>query len=216
MTGSELATTIRKYTGTNSTTYTDAVMLLDVNNVKNELGVVLEKRNSQYFVVPTLFDLVASSITAREYPLPDDVLSKIVSVQLAFAAATPLAYLTATPYVGGFQQLIRDIQGFTEANITGYFSITAPRYYLTRRGIYILSGAITAVTNGGKLFYKAFPADLANLTGSTGLHIDPTTTTFGVPLQLHELWARRVGIPWKSQRPKPIPLSIFSNNTTKI
>ena len=57
------------------------------------------------------------------------------------------------------------------------------------------------------MLYKIFPADLANLTGTTGLHIDPTTTSFGVPLQFHELWSRLVSINWKSQRPKPIPLS---------
>lgn len=209
MTGAELIAKIRDYTKTNSTTLTSADALTTVNDVKNELGVAIEKRNAQYFVLPSLFNLVASSVTAREYPLPDDVLSKIVSVQLAFATASPLDYVTATPYNGGFQQLVRDLNGLTEAKIVNQFSISAPQYYLTRRGIYILSGAITAVTDGGKLFYKSFPADLANLTGTTGLHIDPTTTTFGMPLQLHELWARRVSIIWKSQRPKPIPLSVF-------
>src|SRR3990167_9767649 len=209
MTGAELNTLINKYCLTNDTTFTQADKLVYANNVKNDLGVAIEKRNQQYFVIPSLFNLVASSVTAREYPWPDDVLSKIVSVQLAFATASPLDYVTATPYNGGFQQLVRDLNGLTEAKIVNLFSITAPQYYLTRRGIYILSGAITAVTDGGKLFYKAFPADLANLTGSTGLHIDPTTTSFGMPLQLHELWARQVAIIWKSQQPKPIPLSPF-------
>jgi len=209
MTGTQLAALCRRYTGTNSVTYSDANLLVDINNAKDTLAIEVEKINPQYFVIPSLFDLVASSVTAREYAWPDDVLSKMVSLQLAFATASPLDYVTATPYPGGFQQLTRDLNGLTEAKITNLFSITAPQYILTRRGVYILSGAISAVTNGGRLFYKAFPADLANLTGSTGLHVDPTTTTFGMPLQLHELWARLVSINWKSQKTEPIPLSPY-------
>lgn len=208
MTGQQFITLVRQYTSTTSTTYPDAVALVDTNNIKDKFGTEIEKRNPQFFVVPSLFDIVASSVTAREYPLPDDILSKLVSVEVdLIGTASPLEYIPCRPYAGGMQKLIDDIHGITEGHIAGSFSNTQPYYYLTRRGIYLLSGTTTAITSGGKIRYKVFPADLANFNGSTGLHIDPTTTSFGLPVQFHELWARAVSIVYKGQQPRPIPLS---------
>ena len=36
---------------------------------------------------------------------------------------------------------------------------------------------------------------------------DPSTTTHGIPRELHEIWARGIIIDWKSSREKPIPLT---------
>ena len=208
MKGTELATEIRRKTGTTSTSLTDAVLLPIVNFCKDELANLIAQKNESYFVIPTNFNLVASSITAREYPWPDDVLNHIVSVELAFdSTQSPLKYVEARPYPGGYQRLIRQINGMTEGKITNNFTNEDPFYVLVRRGIYILSGTISAVTDGGRLRYRAYPADLANLTGSSGLDLDPSTTTFGMPKQFHELWARLVSIHWKNGRVKPIPLS---------
>ena len=208
MTGSELNTIIRRYTGTDTTSYTAANCLLDVNNIKNDFAARIAQRNEEAFIIPTLYDLVASSITAREYPLPDDMLSHIATVEIAVdSAISPLGYVPVRPYPGGLQSALVNTGGLTEAKIIQVFTNTKPFYFITRKGIYILSGTLSAVTSGLKVRYRLYPADLANLSGSTGLHVDPTTTSFGMPLQFHELWARAVSILWKSQRPKPMPLS---------
>ena len=207
MTGTQLAATIRRYTKTNSTTLADADLLVDVNNVKDDLANLIVQKNENLFMMTSTDALVASSVTAREYALPDDVLNHILTVEGAFDTTQATVFTPILPYSGGLQRLIRELDGITEAKITNYFSNQKPRYFKTRRGIYILSGTISALSAGLKIRYTAFSADLANLTGTTGLEVDPTTTTFGMLRQLHELWARRVSIIWKSSRPKPIPLS---------
>jgi hypothetical protein len=39
------------------------------------------------------------------------------------------------------------------------------------------------------------------------MSIDASTTTHGIPREMHEIWARGIIIDWKSSREKPIPLS---------
>lgn len=213
MNGAQLTTEIRRKTGTTSATLSDAVLLPIVNFCKDEIANLIAQKNESYFVVPSLFNLVASDVNAREYPWPDDVLNHIVSVELAFdSTQSPLKYVEARPYPGGYQRLIRQINGLTEGKIINNFTNEDPFYVLVRKGIYILSGTISAVTDGGKLRYRAYPADLANLTGITGLEIDPSTTTFGMPKQFHELWARLCSIQYKNGRVKPIPLSPIELN----
>lgn len=217
MTGTEFSASFRRRNGNVSTAVLSAADLLVLTNEsKNDLALQIVERNPQYFTAVVLFDLVASSVSAREYPWPDDILSRLVTVEADFATGnSPLKYIPLKPYPGGMERLTDNIGGITEANIIANFSNDDANqasnggayYVLTRRGVYILSAAIVAVTNGGKIRYRAYPADLANLTGSTGLHIDPTTTTFGMPLQFHNLWVDLAGIKWKTERPNPLPLS---------
>jgi hypothetical protein len=39
------------------------------------------------------------------------------------------------------------------------------------------------------------------------MSVDPSTTTFGIPRELHEIWARGIIIDYKGSRENPIPLS---------
>ena len=209
MTGANLITRIRYLTKTTSVSLTDADALPLVNSVKDEIAGLISQRNEQLFVIPSTFDLVASSVTAREYALPDDILSNLMTVELALDTASPTVFVACLPYPGGMQRLLRNLNGITEAKITTEFTNSNPFYIKMRRSIYILSGTVSALADGGKIRYRLYPADLANLTGVADLNVDPTTTSFGMPKNFHELWARRVGIIWKQGRPKPIPLSDF-------
>lgn len=211
MTGTALATLIREITKTNSTTLTDATLLVHANNVKNELSPQIAKKNEQLFVIPATFDLVASSVSAREYPLPSTMMNQLITVELALETDAT-HFVVCWPYPGGRQRLVRNINGITEDNIQGNFTNSHPYYIKIRNGIYILSGEITSTIASasnarGKIHYRKYPSDLANLSGLTDLSIDPSTTTFGIPISFHELWARRVSIIWKSGRPSPVPLS---------
>ena len=207
MTGTELAALIRYKTKTNSTTFTSTDVLPLVNLFIKEIASMIVERNAGYFLIPTTFNLVASS-TSREYAFPDDTLNRIHKVEIKFASGDsrfPSTY-------------IKDYQGSeTESEIVKQFSNSEGEFAHTirRRALFILSGTIIAVTDGGKLWYHAYPADLANLTGSTDLSIDPSTTTFGFPRQFHELLARRVSIEYKGAKPKPLPLNRHELNYEK-
>lgn len=204
MTGTSLAALIRKYTGTNSTTFTDADMLVWVNIFKDEIASKIVDLNNGYFEVPATFDLVASS-TTREYGFPDDMLNRMVKLELKFSSSESRFPATYIKSYDGSETESEIVKNFS--NAVGEFA-----YTIRRRAVFILSGTISAVTGGGRLIYTAFPADLANLTGVTDLSIDPSTTTFGLPKQVHELLARRVSIAWKGSRPKPIPLNELEKN----
>jgi hypothetical protein len=198
LTGTELATRIRFLTKTNSTTFTDAEMLPLVNNfMTDEIASRIVETDSQHFAVPYTFNLVANQ---REYAIGDDVLNRAHKLEVKFVSTDdrmPAEY-------------IKDYRGSEEEDqITANFNNSEGgfAYTIRRRAILILSGTIIAVTNGARMVSIVYPEKLANLTGTTGLEVDPSTTTFGFPRQFHELLARRVSIAWKGSQPKPIPLS---------
>lgn len=206
MTGAGLAALVRRYTGTTSTTYTDANMLVDANNVKNQIAEQIVQRNENYFVIPSTDTLVADK---REYAIPDDLLNHIFSVEVAFSGTAPLAYVKANSIHP------RQIDfSLTEANITNYFSNTEPHYFIQRRSLYLLTGSLSSTTLGAatiasgiRLKYRLYPADLANLAGVVELNVDPSTTSFGMPKPFHELWARKTSIIYKSSKQKAVPLT---------
>jgi len=207
MTGTQLAALIRFYTKTDTNTFTDSDMLPIVNTVKDDIASQVTKRNEEYFIIPQTQDLVTSSVTAREYALPDDLMNDLQTVEVALDTTQSTDFVPVLPFHGGMPRLARMLNGITESKITQYFNNQEPRYVLTRRGIYLLSGTISPLSGGLRIRSRQWPADLANLSGSSDLSSDPTTTSFGFPRQFHELWARRTSIVWKSERPQPIPLS---------
>lgn len=211
MTGTNFAATIRNYTRTNSTTLTDAEIVLLANVVKDELAPLVMEADEDIFGIPATRNLVASDandFTAREYSLPDDYLAiKRVEAKLDGSNWIALQELDLSQYN----------HPTTESEVINRFNNSAvdvgnpqgARYDIFRKSLWLYSGTISAVTGGLKLWYIAFPKDIAtgDLSGSTDLSIDPDTTHSSLPRQLHELWARRVSILWKSNREKPIPLN---------
>ena len=198
-----LADTIRRKTRTNTTTYTDADMLADVNMYKDEMASKIVERNNGMFLVPYTFNLVADQ---REYAVGDDVLNRIHKVEIRFSTTT-----SRFP-----AEFIKDFHGSeTESEIVKEFTNSQGgfAYTIRRRAILILSGTIIDVTDGVRMWAHVYPEDLGNMTDNTvGLEVDPSTTTFGFPRQFHELLARRVGIEYKSRQPKPLPMSPVENN----
>ena len=169
MTGTELATYIRWLTKTNSTTFTDADMLPLVNTFKDEIASRIVETVNYMFKIPCTFNLVANQ---REYALGDDLLNRLDKVEIRFVSTDdrqPAYY-------------IKDYRGSeTEAQITASYNNSKGgfAYTVRRRALLILSGTIIAVTNGVRTVSLIYPANLANMTGTTGLEVDPTTTTFG-------------------------------------
>lgn len=189
MTGTELATLIRRKTKTNSTTYPNAELLVDVNLMKDELASKIQQVRTEVWNMPAYGDLVADQ---REYAFPDDVLNHLVSLELKFSSSDD--YVIAKPIS---RKHYSDV--LQESVIVDNFDNLNPRYFIRRKAIYILSGTIIDVTDGIKLVYDCFPADLSNLTGTTDLSVDPSSTEHGFPREFHELLARRVSMEYKDR-----------------
>lgn len=205
MTGTQLAALIRLKTSTNTTTFTNADMLVYVNLFKDEISSKIVERNNGMFLVPSTFDLFADQ---REYALPDDMLNRLHKVEIKFASSDSRFQSTYVKDYFGSETESEIVKNYS--NSLGGFAHT-----IRRRALFVLSGTIIAVTKGVRIWYHVFPADLANLTGSTGLEVDPSTTTFGFPRQFHELLGRRVSIEYKSNKPKPLPLNALELNYEK-
>ncbi len=211
MTSLSWATLVRKYTKQTSTSLADAELQILADWTEDEIADEIAQSDikGNYFIVPDTDDLIASQ---REYAWPDDILSHLYSVEVAFSSTVDS--FGQLPYVLAKKDDFRKWNlSRTEANITGHYSNNFPKFEVQRRAIYLLSGKIDAttlgastITNAIRIRYRAYPAHIADLTENTqDLSVDPTTTTFGMPRQFHELWARRASIAWKAEHPGAVP-----------
>jgi hypothetical protein len=83
-----------------------------------------------------------------------------------------------------------------------------PQFDIWGSSIYIYSdSAIIDVTNGLELWAMVYPQDLANLTDIVDMSIPYNTISFGMPRQLHKVWATLVIVEWKNSKEKPLPLT---------
>lgn len=193
----EFASYIRYKTRTDSTTFTDANILLLANIHKNDMAVRILDANENYFGLPMTTGLVASQ---REYPLDPTVAGQLKFIE-AKLDGTNWKRLYETDF--NFETFTTD-----EAAITSAFTGRQPAFAFFRNSIWILSdSAIATVTSGLKIWAYIFPADFTDLTANTEMALAPSTTTHGWPKQFQELLARRVIIDYKESREKPIPLT---------
>lgn len=199
MTPAKLATYVRYKTRTNSSTLPDADLLTIGNVVKDRLVLEALDADEDLFLVPTYKNLVADQ---REYPLHSSILSRIKRVE---------AKLDGTNYIKLYEfdlpQFKKPIS--TEADIVAEFGNTeGDAYYdMMRKSIWIYSGTITSVTDGLKIWLNTWVADLTDMTSTTDMSVDPSTTTHGIPRALHNVLATGMVIEYKESREKPIPLN---------
>lgn len=196
MTGVELNTLINFKTKANDTTFSVAAKTPIVNIFKNEIASKIVERNVGYFLIPETFDLVANQ---REYAWPSAILNRIKKLELKFSSSDARFPSRFLKDYGGSE---------TESEIVKSFGNSEKQFAHTirRRAVFILSGTIPNVTGGGRILIYQLPENI-DLTNSMDLSVDPSTTTFGLPLQFHELLARAVSIEWKGSQPKPVPLN---------
>lgn len=197
MTPAKFAALVRIYTGTDAVTFTDAEILAFANPYKDEIASQIVLRNEDYFGMLFTRDLVAGR---REYALPDEILNSIKYTE-AKLDGTNLSRLDEF-----------DLNSYkrptSEADIIAQFSSLSPKFDIFRRSLWIYSGtAIIDVVAGLKLWAIIYPADITDLSSTTDMSVDPSTTSHGFPRQFHELLARRVSIGYKSSLDKPRKLS---------
>ena len=193
MTGTQLATLIRKKTRTVTGTFSDADMLVDVNLAKDDIAAVIAEVRHDAFNVIDKQDLVKDQ---RKYAFSVEVMNSLVAVHIRFTTGA-----TDDPVELKEIKLhhLTDISLDDESQITDNFTnvYPDPKYLVRRKNIFILSGAIVAVTNGLIITFKSFPDDLPNMTGTTELSTEISTTKPGFPREFHELLARAVSIEYK-------------------
>lgn len=193
----DFASYIRKRTRTDSTTFTDANILLSANAHKDIIADRIEQKNEGYFDMKMYRDLSAN---VRQYSLPENFLNRIRRVEVTLDGTN---WYVANEVE--FNQLTYPI---TETDIQNNNSDYAPRYFLQRKSMTLLTGsAISTVADGLRLYSKVYPADFTDLTSTDDMSEDPTTTTIGFPKQFHVLLADAVIIEYKNEQDRPIPLT---------
>lgn len=203
MKGTNFASLIRKYTRTDSTTLTDAEIVLIANTVKDDFAEEIIKVDEDYFGVPETTNLRAtngSDIGLREYAKPVDNM-KINRVEAKVDGSNWLKFERFDPE--------RFDRPLIESEVLNSFgNIQGKAFWDTfRNSIWLYCGEISLVTAGLKIWNIVYPADItaSNLADADAdLSEDPTDTTSSLPRQFHELWARKVSMIWKSTREKPI------------
>lgn len=199
MTPAELATHVRFMTRTNSTTFTDAEIIALMKIRQDEIAKDIIDVDEDILLIPQYTSLVANQ---REYPLPADMLSSIKRVE---------AKLDGTNWIRLQELDIVSLASSTlsESLITQNFSNeeNGAFFDLKRKSLYIYSGTITSVTNGLEVWVNTWPTAITDLAATSDMSQDPSTTTHGIPRELHEIWARGIIIDWKGSREKPIPLT---------
>lgn len=201
MTPLDLANYVRKGTHTNSTTLTDADILLYAGIGMDKISSRICDYDEDYFGAPQTADLVNNQ---REYPLPADMLNHIKKVE---------AQLDGTNWIN-LTKLDLTQYAFTtdEATIVSYFSNTQDdaHYFIYRGALWILSGTIANFSSGNaalKLWSYQWPAHITDLTLTTDISLDPTNISAGFPRVAHESLGDYIIIKYKQQADKPIQLS---------
>lgn len=194
----KFATLVRYYTKTNSTTFTDADILILANIFKDDIsGLIAKEVGEDYFGLRFERNLIAGQ---REYDLPAELMSRLKYVQ-AKLDGTNWEKLNET-------DLSTYSKALDEDTIQLTYSEKDAEFDLWDQGIYVLSGdAIIDVTDGLKIWAIVFPSDFPNLTSTEDMSTNPDDYSHGFPRQFHELLARRVSIAYKSSKDRPIPLS---------
>jgi len=202
MTSKQFADYIRKKTKTNSSTFTDADILLYANIIKDDIAKEVNKANEDYFGIRIVRDLKDGK---RNYLFPSYVMGKIKYLQ---------AKLDGTK-----QRRIDEFDINTYERPTDEDAILAnwagrePMFDIFGGEIVIYSGEpIIDVTGGLELWAIIYPADLTSLSGTSDMSIAPNKTSFGMPRQLHMVWALKVAIEYKTSKEKPIPLTEREQN----
>jgi len=194
----KFASVVRYYTKTNSTTFTDADILMLANIFKDDICAQISKEiGEDYFGLRFTRDLLAN---VREYELPSEVMSRIKYVE-AKLDGTNWEHLKET-------DLSIYSKPTDEDNIQYAYADKDAEFDIFDQSIFILSGdAIIDVTDGLKLWAIIYPADFSSLTSTEEMSTPPDDYSHGFPRQFHELLARRISIAYKSSKDRPIPLS---------
>lgn len=193
-----MAAYVRYKTTQNATTFTDVTMLPLVVIHMEKIAERCVETDGLFFMVPNSENLVADT---RQYSLEADLISRIIRVE---------AKLDGTDFINLTEVDVNEYRDpMVEADIVAkYANLAGSAFYMIyHSSIYVLSGTITAVTNGLKYWHDAYPTALTDLTSTTDMAVNASNDVHGFPRPLHEFLARAIIIDYKESREKPIALS---------
>ena len=197
MTPAKFATYIRLRTRTNANTFPDAEILEYANIIKDDIAKEITKVNEDYFVIELVRNLEAGK---RSYSFPTDVLNQIKYTEVCLDGTN---WQTLDEFDLNSYRKPTD-----EASILAEFAGKKPKMELSGNQLMIYSGeTIQSVSGGLKMRAVIYPADLSSLAGTTDMAVAPSKISFGVPRQLHYIWATKVIVEYKGSKEKPIPLT---------
>lgn len=193
-------------TKTTTATFSDSDLVLIANNVKNEFAMEIIKADENFWHLTMTADLKASTSveTTREYPLDSDVL-RIKKVEAKFDGTNWVKLIK-------FNSQVDDRPTDETTILANYSNNQGSAYYEhLRNSLWLYSGTVSVVSGGLKFKAIMLPEDITtgDIASSTDLSTPSSDTKFRLPLQFHELWARRISIVYKSGKEKPIALSEF-------
>jgi hypothetical protein len=204
MKGTNFASIVRYRTKTNSTTLTDAEIVLLANVAKDALAEeIVTECGEGYFDMLETRDLESDT---RNYTFDADLL-KHVRYMSAKLDGTNWVYLRETDF-GMIEGQNKPL--FENSHIKNLYSGRAPEFLISGSEFWVLSGDdIIAVTAGLKLVTEVYPEDITStdLASAGDLSVPSSTTTHRLPRQTHDIWARLVSIAYKTSKEKPLPLS---------
>ena len=208
MTPVEFAAYVRYKTKTTSSTLEDAEILSYMKLRQDEIAKAILKADEDILLIPQKASLVASTLKNREYPVPQDILSRLKRVEAQFNGEDwiPLTEIDMAE-IGTPISSEDDITDVFNNSQMSKGNPNGARFDILRKSIYIYSGTIEAVTNGLSFWCKTWPAAITDLTATADMSQDPSTITHGIPRAMHGVWAKGVIIDYKESKEKPIPLS---------
>lgn len=205
MTPKQFADYIRLKTRTDATTLPDSELLIYANIIKDEIAKEVTKADEDYFGIELLRNLVAGK---RNYLFPSYVLNQIKYTQ---AKIDGVNWKKLNEFDINSYERTTD-----ETSILSNFAGLEPAFDIFGGEMTIYSdSAIIDVEDGLKLWAIIYPADLTSLSSTSDMAINPSTTSFGMPTQLHKVWAEKVVIEYKNSQDKPIPLNQREMNIDK-
>lgn len=206
MTAKDFADLVRFRTKTDTTTLTNADLLLVMNLEKDNIGRdIVNNVRKTFFNITTTDSLVADQ---RNYDLTEA--DFVMGVSRVEAKLDGTNWLKLLP----FDEANFDLP-LSETMITNTFSNNQDDCYFDfRRGeIWIYSGTITSVTDGLRYNWFTFPADIADATEDTvDLATHASATAHGVPKQMHAVWIDRVVVYIKTSGDKDVQLTERERN----
>ncbi len=197
MTPAQFTSFIRTQTKSNSTTFPDATLLLYANIVKDDIAKEITKISEDYFGMKFVRNLEAGK---RKYSFPTDILNNIKYVQAKLDGEN---WRVLRQFDVNFYQKPTD-----EASILSQFEGKEPQFDIYGANLEIYSDkTIIDVADGLELWGMIYPKDLSSLSGNVDMSIPPDNVSFGMPRQLHLIWATKVIVMYKNSKDRPIPLT---------
>lgn len=182
--------------------FPDSEMLRIINLKLQDICEAITEAYQGFFGVFSEFNLVPSTTAEkREYPLPADIMNNLYKVELKLDGKNWVPAKRTNLIPGKNFRL-------DESWIRSNFNNSNPQYAIFRNSLFILSGEIKAITNGGRLWYINYPDKIPNLTENIVDLAEATDKNsevkVGFPRQFHELLARAVIIDYKEKCGLPL------------